>query len=406
MKRAILIAIGSELLHFGREDTNTAWIAARLDELGVDVLCRTTVADEIDIVAATLRAAMDSADLVVTTGGLGPTEDDRTRDAVADAVGLPLVRDPLKELELQRRFEEYGVTWSDLQARQADLPEGAAWIENHLGSADGWRLEHAGTTLVALPGVPAEMVAMVEAGLGDWVGETAQRATTVTLRAAGLGEGSLEGLLRDLYEDQEVDVTTLGAADAVEVRLRSSDPMRLEAMRAAIAERLGEHLFEQGERRLVEVVGSMLEARGETFAAAESCTGGMLAAEATSVPGSSAWFRGAWVVYHDDLKQRWAGVDPHVLAADGAVSESVARRLAEAVRRDTGATWGVGITGIAGPGGGSDAKPVGLVHVALAGPGDTLHWKTRQPGDRSRIQRRTVAFALDRLRRAMAGTDG
>ena len=401
MKRAALIAVGSELLHFGRSDTNTPWIAGKLERQGIEVLTRNTVADEVDAIAAALRAAVDSADLVITTGGLGPTEDDLTRDAVALATGLPLTRDPLKEDELRRRVEAYGVPWTDLQARQADRPQGAEWIENRLGSADGWRLESGGTVIVALPGVPAEMIAMVEAGLAEWAGHGEAHAHVAILRVAGLGEGSVDDLLRDLYRDPEVAVTTLGAADGVEVRLRSFNETRLEEVRVSIVERLGERLFAEDESSLAEVVGALLEARGQTLAVAESCTGGMLAAEATSVPGSSAWFRGGWVVYHNDLKLRWAAVAPEVLEAEGAVSEPVARQLAERVRIETSATWGIGITGIAGPGGGSEEKPVGLVHVALAGPRETLHWKPRWPGDRRRVRRRAVAFALDRLRLAL-----
>ena len=242
---------------------------------------------------------------------------------------------------------------------------------------------------------------MVDTGLAGWVGEARTRPGVVTLRVAGLGEGAVDALLGDLYDAPGVAVTTLGAADGVDVRLRSADAGCLREVRVALAERLGDNLFAEGERRLVDVVGERLVDRGETLSVAESCTGGMLAAEATSVAGSSRWFRGGWVVYDNALKETWAAVEPAVLERDGAVSEPVARQLAEAVRREARTDWGIGVTGIAGPGGGDEDKPVGLVHVALAGSRGTSHWRTRQPGDRGRVRRRTVAFALDRLRRAL-----
>ena len=410
MQRTALIAVGTELLRLGREETNTAWIADRMADHGVEVVQRTTVTDDVEAITATTLGALEVADLVVLTGGLGPTDDDRTREALARALGSPLRRDAERLGVLRQRFEEYGFPWSEFQARQADIPDGAEWVDNPRGSAAGICIRSGERTVVALPGVPSEMKPMVRAGLAGWLGAAAAQAAAVaTLRVAGCGEGEVDARLSDLYAEPGIDVITLASADGVELHLRAVDrsdkrvEARLRRLRDAMVERLGADLYTEDDRSLAEVVGGLLVDRSEKLATAESCTGGLIGAEITAVPGSSQWFLGGWIVYHDDLKRGWASVPADVLKSDGAVSESVARKIAEAVREQGGADWGIGVTGIAGPAGGTPEKPVGLVHVALASNRGTLHWKTRQPGDRAWVRRRAAAFALDRLRRALQG---
>jgi len=410
MKRAALIAVGSELLRFGRADTNTVWISARLDRLGVATVARVAVSDEPSAIASTLRAAMEMADLVILTGGLGPTDDDRTREALAQALERPLEHDAVKEAELRRRFAAVELSWTERQARQARRPSGARWIANGAGSADGLLLDHAGTTIVALPGVPSEMQPMLAAHVDGWVGASGLRAVVYsTLRVFGRGEAAVEERLSDLYDEPGIDVTILSAPGEVEIGIRAvadrreTAVLQLDAVRDAMAARLGGDVYVDDGRSLAGIVGDLLTERGETLAVAESCTAGSLAAEITTVPGSSRWFRGGWVVYCNELKQQLAGIDSATLEQDGAVSEPVARRLAEAVRTGCGADWGIGITGIAGPGGQSADKPVGLVHVAVASRQATQHWRTLRPGDRAGVRRGSVVVALDRLRRELIG---
>jgi nicotinamide-nucleotide amidase len=256
------------------------------------------------------------------------------------------------------------------------------------------------------------MQPMLATHIDDWVGVSGRRAVVrSTLRVFGSGEAVVEAKISDLYDESGIDVTVLSAPGEVEIGLQSSDDSReaavlqLEATRDAMVDRLGPGVYVDDGRPLAGIVGDLLVQRGETFAAAESCTGGALAAEATTIPGSSRWFRGGWVVYADELKRQLAGIDAAILQRDGAVSEAVARRLAEAVRERCGADWGIGITGIAGPDGGSEDKPVGLVHVALASRDSTQHWRTVRPGDRGGVRRGSVVFALERLRRSLTGSD-
>ena len=412
MKRAVLIAVGSELLRFGRTDTNTVWISAQLDRLGMETVARVAVSDEPAAIVPTIRAAVEMADLVILTGGLGPTEDDRTREALAQVLERPLEHDAEKEAELRRRFAAVELPWTERQARQARRPAGARWIANGVGSADGLLVDHVGTTIVALPGVPAEMKPMLAAHVDDWVGVSSRQAVVLsTLRVFGRGEAAVEARISDLYDRPGIDVTILSGPGEVEIGIRSvadrreTAVLQLNATCDAMKARLGGDVYVDDKRSLAGIVGDLLTERGETLAVAESCTAGLLAAESTTVPGSSRWFRGGWVVYANELKQQLAGIDAATLERHGAASEPVARRLAEAVRTDCGADWGIGVTGIAGPEGGSEDKPVGLVHIALAARDSTQHWRTVQPGDREGVRRGSVVFALERLRRALTGSD-
>lgn len=404
---AELIAVGSELLRFGRPDGNGDWLQARLAEAGIEVLGRSLVEDDPVRIAAHLAAAATRSRLVLLTGGLGPTEDDRTREALAAWSGRPLERDPALLSALKERFARYGRTPSPDQERQADLPRGARALSNPVGSAPGIELVEGPVRVVALPGVPAEMRAIVEAHLLPGLAEEAGAATLLTrvLHVTGLVESEVDAAIAGLYVGEGTVLTILAGTGEVHLALRAegAEPAqaraRLHSLEDALRARLGAHVYGAGADSLPSAAGAALARAGLTVAVAESCTAGLLAAALTDVPGASAWFRGGLVVYADDLKVTLAEVAPTLLRQHGAVSEPTARALAEGARRRLGADVGVGITGIAGPGGGTPEKPVGLVFVALALPAGTEAKRLLLPGDRDLVRRRSVAVALDLLRR-------
>jgi nicotinamide-nucleotide amidase len=404
---AALIAIGSELFHAGTRDTNSEWLAGRLEALGALVRCRATVDDSVERIGALVAALFGTVDLLVLTGGLGPTEDDRTREAIARALDAPLVRDPDRLALLEKRFRSKGYRWSEAQARQADRPEGSRWIENAVGSAPGIEVERAGAVLFALPGVPAEMTEMFDSGVAPRLRPGSPPPRRI-LKVAGRAESFVDELLRDLYGTPGLEATILAKPSGIELRLRASAD-RPDAAAAILAgaesemrRRLGADLFGADDATLPSVVGALLLERGETVATAESCTAGLLAAALTDVPGSSAWFRGGVVVYANDLKTSLLGVPEAMLLEHGAVSAPVAAAMARSARERASATHGIGVTGIAGPSGASEAKPVGLVHLAVSGPRGEGLSRHVFSGGRSHVRERAVYAALDLLRRRLA----
>jgi len=409
MTKAVVLAVGSELLTPGRRDTNADWLVARLFELGLETSWRAMIEDDVTRIAELVSAAWSEAEAVIVTGGLGPTEDDRTREALARAFGAPLTRDPEMARRIVERFQRLGRVAGPRQAIQADRPEGASWIENGLGSAPGILLEREGRILAALPGVPAEMKAMFEAEVAGRLGSQDRSSLArTTLKIAGRPESYVDELVRDLYGHDGTETTILAGAGTVDliVTARGADASearrRLTGVELTMRERLGVDVYGQGVDTLAGVTGRLLAARGATVAVAESCTGGLLGGAFTDVPGSSAWFRGGLVCYANELKSSLAGVPAALMEAEGAVSEAVARALAEGARRSCGADFGLGVTGIAGPDGGTPGKPVGTVHVALADGAAGASTKLNWPGDRELIRRRAVAVALDLLRRRLA----
>ncbi len=405
---AVILAVGSELLRPGRRDTNGEWLVGRLLDLGIETSWRSAVDDDVLRIARLIVTAWDDAGVVLLTGGLGPTEDDRTREALARAFDAPLTRDPEMTRWITSLFSARGRVAGPRQLRQADRPRGAAWIANALGSAPGLLFERDGRILAALPGVPAEMKVMFDASVAPRLGPLAGGAIArTTLRIAGRPESYVDDLMRDLYGSTGTDTTILASAGSVELLLtaRGSDGAearaRLAALAGAMSARLGIDLYGVDDETLAGVVGRLLAARGATVAIAESCTGGLLGAALTDAPGSSAWFRGGLVCYADVLKTSLARVPEALLRAHGAVSEPVARALAEGARVACSADFGLGITGVAGPGGGTADKPVGTVHVVLADAGAGRSVKLDWPGDREQIRRRAVTVALDLLRRRL-----
>lgn len=404
---AALIAVGSELLHAGARDTNSAWLADRLERLGAVVRCRCAVDDSVERIAALVEALFERVDVVVLTGGLGPTEDDRTREALSRALRAPLVRDPERLEVLEARFRARGYRWSEAQARQAVRPEGSAWIENPVGSAPGIAFARQGHRLFALPGVPAEMTEMFESGVAPGLASGTPPARR-TLKVAGRAESFVDELVRDLYATPGLEATILAKPSGIELRLAATADRPdaaaaiLARAESAMSARLGPDLFGKDDATLPSVVGRLLRERGETVGTAESCTAGLLAAALTDVAGSSDWYRGGVVVYANDLKTALLGVSEETLRAHGAVSEPVALEMARGARERVATTYGIGITGIAGPSGGSAEKPVGLVHLAVSGPQGDAASRHLFSGDRSLVRERAVYAALDLLRRRLS----
>jgi nicotinamide-nucleotide amidase len=406
--KAVVLAVGSELLRPGRNDTNAAWLIARLLDCGVTTSWRAGVEDDVATIARLLRAAWSEADVIVVTGGLGPTDDDRTRDALASALDAPLSRDAGMAARIAALFTSRGRVASPRQALQADLPRGAAFIDNALGSAPGILFERDGRLLAALPGVPAEMKPMFDAVMAPRL-EAARSGglSRTTLRIAGRPESFVDDLVRDLYGMPDTETTILASAGSVELLLTAAGAdaagaaARLAVLADTMRARLGIDLYGEGDDTLASVTGALLAARKATVATAESCTGGLLGATLTETPGSSAWYRGGLVCYANDLKVSLASVPDELIRVHGAVSEPVARSLADGARRVCRADFGLGITGVAGPDGGSADKPVGTVHVALADGDAGRAVKLDWPGDRELIRRRAVTVAIDLLRRRL-----
>jgi nicotinamide-nucleotide amidase len=396
------------MLRFGRRDTNGEWLVEQLQRAGVDVAARATVEDDAGQIASSVSCAVERSDLVIVIGGLGPTEDDKTREGLARGLGLPLLRDAEKVGQLQELFAARRRKFRAVQERQADRPRGAAWIDNPLGTAPGLLVESRGKRIFALPGVPAEMKEMfARAVLPGLTREVVRTLARRTLKIAGRVEASVEEQLGDLYASPGLTMTILAGREGIELKLvcegrdAQEAEARLQAVVEAMSDRLGRDLYGRDDRTLAQVNGDLLSRLGATVATAESCTAGLLAAALTDVPGSSAWYRGGLVVYSDDLKRSLAGVDGASLERHGAVSEELSRALARGARERCAADYGIGITGIAGPGGGSEEKPVGLVHSALADETGTQHWRILHFGDRELVRRRSVTAALDRLRRRL-----
>jgi nicotinamide-nucleotide amidase len=402
--RAAILAVGSELLGTERMDTNSLRLTEALESHGVELVEKRVVGDDEARIAAAVVDLLGRVDLLLLTGGLGPTADDRTREAVAGALGRDLVRHPEIVEAIRERFAEMGRDMPAVNARQADVLAGGRVLANSRGTAPG-QLEESGKALFLFPGVPAELLGLLESELRPWL---ATRSTTVpvrrrTLRVACLPESEVEERIAPLYERWGRDgIGLLPSPGDIELRLSvpGGEPERLEAMEALARGCLGEAVYGDGRASLEEEIGRLLSERGLTVGTAESCTGGLLAERITRVAGSSAWFLGSIVAYADGIKQRQLGVPRGLLREHGAVSREIALAMARGCRERLGCDWALSVTGIAGPGGGSEAKPVGTVHMAASGPGGRERALLRRfPGDRRMVRRLSSQWALDLLRR-------
>jgi len=411
MKAAIL-AVGSELLGTDRLDTNSLKLTALLDRYGAELRRKAVIGDSEAEIAAELRTLLSRVDLILITGGLGPTADDVTREAVAAALGRGLHLDAEVLASLERRFQSLGWKMPEVNRRQAWVVDGAEVLPNGRGTAPGMRVESGGRTLFLFPGVPTELEGLMESALEPWLAERSGDIAreTAVLKIAGLPESVVEERIAPAYEEFGREaITILASAGEIRLQATAAGPetarrARLQAMVGRLSELAGDAVYTTREEDTLEsVIGDLLRAAGATLTAAESCTGGLFSQRITAVAGSSDYFLGAAVTYSNELKTQLVGVPAEMIAGHGAVSEPVARAMAEGVRRTLRSDWGVGITGIAGPGGGSEEKPVGTVHLAVAGPrdGEVEHRHIRLPGDRNQVRRFATQILLEMLRRRL-----
>jgi nicotinamide-nucleotide amidase len=403
---AEIVSIGTELLAGQIADTNAQAIGAMLPELGIEHRHRQTVGDVREHIVDALRLALSRSEIVITIGGLGPTEDDLTREGVAEALDEPLVQDPRLAETLRRVFALRKIPWTESQLRQALRPECASPIDNPNGTAPGLICEKQGKTLICLPGPRTEFLPMLEGPVRECLrSRSPDRAiASRTLRITGLGESMVEEKVRELLHlgnpavapyahPGQVDLRITAQADSVEAARSLIEPVerRIRAI-------LGDAVFGVDDQSLEEAVLDLLRTRGETLAVAESCTGGMLGGRITSVPGASDVFLGGVISYSNEIKERLLGVSPVTLKEQGAVSEACAREMALGARGLIGADWALSVTGIAGPGRAGPSKPVGLVFVGCAGTEGGWVEGHRFRGNREAVRLRSVQSALTLLR--------
>ena len=410
----MILAIGSELLTPQKLDTNSLFLTEQLNAHGVAVRYKLVVGDDEDDLATAIRDAVSRADLVVTTGGLGPTDDDVTRRAVAKAFGLALREDPDVVSLIRTRFQSLGLEMPDLNRRQALVPDGAAILPNPRGTAPGLWIERGDVICLLLPGPPRELCPMFEEVLSARIAErtAGHRLFRRVLTIVGRTESSVEELTHPVYSQwrvagRRIDATILASLGQIELHLSTGadDADRatrlLDTATAELADVLGDSLVGTHGESLEVVVGRLLTSRGYRLALAESCTGGLAASRMTDVPGSSAYVLAGWIVYSNEAKVD-LGVDATVIEQYGAVSEPVALAMAVQARRRAHADYGLGVTGIAGPSGGSADKPVGTVWFGLAGPDGLIRaFTARFTGERYRVKFQASQTALDMLRREL-----
>jgi len=406
--KAIILAIGNELTSGRHVDTNSAYIAERLATAGVHAAAHFTVGDDRSAIAEALAGAAGAAELVIATGGLGPTPDDLTRQGLADAMGCELAPDAASLAMLEDFFAARGYTLSETNRVQAMLPAGAEPLPNRHGTAPGILAPLGEATVVCLPGVPHEMRAIFDEHVLPRFAGRAGVIVRRELRTFGMPESELGAKLADLMTgDGDTTIGTAVKAGVISVSLQTraesveAASAVLSQAAAAVRNRLGEAVFGEGDETLASAVGQRLAAAGETLATAESCTGGLIGKLLTDVPGSSEYYLGGVVAYADDVKQSLLDVPGELLAAHGAVSEQVAAAMAEGCRRRFGSDWALAATGIAGPTGGTADKPVGLVHFALTGPDGTTTQCQQISGTREIVRTRAACAAVNMLRLAL-----
>lgn len=410
-----IVTIGDELLLGFTIDTNAAHLAGEFAALGVRIVRRTTCGDDADAIRDAVQQALDRTGAVITTGGLGPTADDQTKPAIASIFGRGMVMDETILANLEARWQKrFGHALPVSNRQQALVPEHCTILENRHGSAPGiWLEDERGRWVAMLPGVPREMRGMLAdtilPRLRDRLPQNGPVVRARTLRTANIAESALADRLGDLARGVDgLSLAYLPGNDGVDLRLTSYDSPAAEterALRAAadkVREKVGRFVYGEGDDDLAALMLAEAGGRGDTMAVAESCTGGLLGMRLTAVPGSSRVFVGGTIAYANEVKIRELGVDAAVIESQGAVSEAVARAMATGARLRFGSSIGIGITGIAGPDGGSAEKPVGTVWVAVDWPGELRAARAVLPGDRGEIRWRASQLALDQLRKLYA----
>ena len=408
--RIEILAVGSELLTPEFKDTNSLYLTRRLNDLGWDVARKSIVGDDAEDLGAFIREAAARADLLLITGGLGPTEDDKTREACAAALDRKLeYREDLFDA-IRERFQRRGRDMAPSNARQAYVLEGAEILLNNNGTAPGLRLREGRCEIVLLPGPPRELEPMFEEAVWPKLRERGEGATARrVLKIAGMGESDVETLISGLYPPPgPLRLTILSAPGRIELHVSEFSRVKdakafpmLEALSRELQDRLGDHVYSTSGEELEEVIGRLLRERRQTLACAESCTGGLLAGRITSVPGSSAYFKEGFVTYANEAKIRSLGVSAELLQGQGAVSPQAAGAMAEGARARASADYGLAVTGIAGPDGGTPEKPRGLVFTALADGDGVETQRNVFFGGREQVRFQSTQKALDVLRRRL-----
>ena len=412
--RAAFLAVGSELLTPSRVDTNSLFVTEQLNLLGIEVAFKTIVGDDRDELATAVRSALARVDLLVCSGGLGPTDDDVTREVVAEVLNRALVEDEGIAARIRARFESRGMTMPEINRRQAMVPTGARVIENMNGTAPGLWIDEGDRTIVLLPGPPRELKPMVT-GLVE--GPLRERAPGLSLvrrviRITGRTESHTEEAVRPLYADWAgrpvpIAATILASLGQIELHLSARAASRgiaeaaVETASRDISEVIGLDVYSRDGRSLEEVLGDLLMARALRIAVAESCTGGLLTSRLTDVPGSSRYVERAVVAYSNEAKIELLGVPPALIAQHGAVSEPVALAMADGIKSRARVDIGVGVTGVAGPGGGTAEKPVGMVAIAAAVAGSSRSRTFTFIGGREQVKFQASQAALDMVRRML-----
>jgi nicotinamide-nucleotide amidase len=407
---AEIIAVGSELLTPERLDTNSLFITGELNSLGIEVVAKMVIGDDIARLAEAVRGALVRSEIVILTGGLGPTEDDVTRQATATALGRELLFQPEICEVIERRFARMNRKMVEVNRRQAYVISGAEVLANDKGTAPGLWIDDGGRVVVLLPGPPPELQPMF---LGQCMPRLERLAPPQVIRTrfyrvAGMGESDLDQLIAPVYKPYANPATTILAAPGdiqIHLRARCADEHEAERLLAELGARieslLGDRIYSHTGEPLEAVVGGRLRDAVATLSVAESCTGGLLAQRITSVAGSSDFFTGGFITYTNRMKVEMLGVDARLIEEHGAVSEPVAEAMASGARLRTGSTYALSITGVAGPAGGTEAKPVGTVVIGLATPTGCQSHRVRFLGDRDRVRVLAAQSALDMLRRAL-----
>jgi len=415
MMKAEIIAVGSELLTPDRQDTNSLFLTAQLNRLGIEVVRKTIVGDEAESLGRAFRAALELADVVVSSGGLGPTEDDRTRETLAAVLRHPLVQNDEVLKDIEAKFARMGRPMPQINAKQALVPVGATVLANPRGTAPGLWVEDGKRLVILLPGPPSELEPLFVEQVAPRLETRADgpRLYTRDLRTTGLGESAVDQAIAPIYKGySDIQTTLLHVPGEIQIHLRlwSEDTAaavgRLDEVVERISRALGDVLFTTNGEEIEQVVARELTWHGTTIAVAESCTGGMLGERLTRMPGSSSHFSGGVISYANELKSALIDVPAELIESKGAVSAEVAQAMAEGVRRRSGATLGLAVTGIAGPTGATEEKPVGTVHIALADAEGVKEKMFRFPGDRGRIRAQATVAALDMVRRYFLSARG
>jgi len=409
MTSAEIIAVGSELLKPEKIDTNSLWFTEKLNEIGIQVKVKIIVGDEIETIKQVVQQSLTRSELIILTGGLGPTQDDVTREAVARAINRELIYSPEIAESIRQKFAMMNRPMLETNKRQAYIIDGARVLHNESGTAVGMQLElEEGRMIVMLPGPPRENQPMFEKQVLPIL--RAKTGSVVfkrrILKVSGMGESAVDEAIAPIYSRYElIETTILFNRSEIEIHLMARADSEekainlLDDLTSEIVSKLGIAVFATNGETMEQVVGELLKSRGETVAVAESCTGGLIGMRLTEIPGSSAYFLQGVIAYSNEAKVKLLDVDENLIKTHGAVSAEVAEAMARGIRMKSGSDYAISVTGIAGPGGGTPEKPVGLVFIGYADREQTKSLKVNLPGDRYLIRWRASQMAMDYLRR-------